>query len=76
MFKQVMKYRKNVRFVNFIRVCQRSFVQFTLDFFKGSVILRSTHVCKECWVITFETWKTPYICNWEIPRWNVITQEP
>ena len=43
-------------------------VQFTLDFFKGSVILRSTHVCKECWVITFETWKTPYICNWEIPR--------
>ena len=53
------------------------FVQFTLDFFKGSVILRSTHVCKEFWVITFETWKTPYI--FVIGKYqdaNVITQEP
>ena len=72
-----MKYRKNVRFVNFINVCQRIFFQFTLDFFKGSVILRSTHVCNECWVITFETWKTPYI--FVIGKYqdaNVITQEP
>ena len=54
-----------------------AFVQFTLDFFKGSVILRSTHVCNECWVITFETWKTPYI--FVIGKYqdaNVITQEP
>ena len=53
------------------------FVQFTLDFFKRSVILRSTHVCNECWVITFETWKTPYI--FVIGKYqdaNVITQEP
>ena len=54
-----MKYHKNVRFVNFIKVYQQIFVQFTLEFFKGSMILRSTHVCKVCWVITFETWKTP-----------------
>ena len=53
------------------------FVQFTLDFFKGSVILRSMHVCNECWVITFKTWKTPYI--FVIGKYqdaNVITQEP
>ena len=53
------------------------FVQFTLDFFKGSVILRSAHVCKECWVITLETWKTPYM--FVIGKYqdaNVITQEP
>ena len=42
MFKQVMKYHKNVRFVNFIRVCKFLF-SLLLEFFKGSVILRSTH---------------------------------
>ena len=35
------------------------FVQFTLEFFKGSMILRCAHVCKVCWVITLKTWKTP-----------------
>ena len=52
------------------------FVQFTLEFFKGSVILRSMHVCKVCWVITFKTGKPHTFVIGNYQDANVITQEP